>query len=107
MGGSIIGRLVALLVVLAFAFGARTTTTGAQPPKDPPKPQPGAPAVKKEPVDINSATQFQLQAVPGINEVYAKEIIDNRPYKRKDELVQKKIVPQATYDTIKSWIIAK
>ena len=29
------------------------------------------------------------------------------PYKRKDELVQKKIIPQATYDKIKDQILAK
>jgi hypothetical protein len=33
--------------------------------------------------------------------------VENRPYKRKDELVQKKIVPQGTYDKIKAQIIAK
>ncbi len=33
--------------------------------------------------------------------------VDNRPYKRKDELVKKKVIPQATYDKIKDQIIAK
>jgi hypothetical protein len=33
--------------------------------------------------------------------------IKHRPYKRKDELVQKKVIPQATYDKIKDQIVAK
>jgi competence protein ComEA len=38
---------------------------------------------------------------------YAKKIAENRPYKRKDELVKKKIIPRATYDKVKDQIIAK
>ena len=64
-------------------------------------------AVKVELLDINSATEEQLRELPGIGEAYSKRIIQGRPYARKDELVQKKIVPQATYDKVKDLIIAK
>jgi competence protein ComEA len=48
-----------------------------------------------------------LKAVAGIGEADAKKIIENRPYKSTDDLVQKKVLPKATYDRIKAQIVAK
>jgi DNA uptake protein ComE-like DNA-binding protein len=64
-------------------------------------------AAKSELIDINSVRKDQLQTLPGIGDATAQKIIDGRPYKRKNELVSKKIVSKSEYDKIKGQIIAK
>ncbi len=58
-------------------------------------------------IDINSAPKDQLDALPGIGAARADAIIKGRPYKGKDDLVNKKVIPQNVYDGIKDKIIAK
>ena len=70
------------------------------------KPAP-APAMKIELMDINSASSDQLETLKGVGKVRAAAIVKGRPFKGKDELVQKGIVPQNVYDDIKDKIIAK
>jgi DNA uptake protein ComE-like DNA-binding protein len=87
--------------LLVFVGGA--AAQGKDAAKAPAK----ADSAKHALVDINTASADELRAIPGIGDTYSKKIVDGRPYKRKDELVQKKVVPQATYDKIKDHIIAK
>ena len=68
---------------------------------------PKAEAPKAELIDLNSASEKELATLKGIGDVRAKAIVKGRPYKGKDDLVKKKIVPQGVYDDIKDQIIAK
>ena len=111
-------RALVLTAALGLAPGLAfaQATQPATPPKAPPPPAaaapkaaapPPAPAMKVELIDINSATADQLDALKGVGKARAAAIIKGRPYKGKDELVQKGIVPQNVYDDIKDKIIAK
>jgi DNA uptake protein ComE-like DNA-binding protein len=95
-------RLIVLLIVALFSTGALTAPDAwAQAPKTDMK------SMGHDPLDLNTASEADLKMIPGIGDAYAKKIVQNRPYKRKDELVQKKVMPQGTYDKIKDHVIAK
>jgi competence protein ComEA len=59
------------------------------------------------PLDINSASLEQLEGLPEIGKVKAKQIVAGRPFKGKDELVTKKILSEKEYALIKDLIVAR
>jgi competence protein ComEA len=112
-------KLLAQIAVLIFALSLFGSTAAAQTNEPGSKPEiasaasgmqagsaMSAPSSTNK-LDINTATKDQLKSLPGIGDAYSQKIIDGRPYRTKLDLVQKKIIPQGTYDKIKDSIIAK
>lgn len=55
-------------------------------------------------VNINSASQSQLEALPAIGPVTASKIVNGRPYNSVEELLTKKVVGKSTFEKIKELI---
>jgi competence protein ComEA len=52
-------------------------------------------------VNINTASESELDALPGVGPVTAQKIIDNRPYQTLDDLVAKKAIGPALFTKLK------
>ncbi len=99
--------LIAQLAVLVFALSLISSVAKAQNTSGMAGSAMAAAQNAAEKLDINSATLDQLKALPGIGDAYSQKIVAGRPYRAKNQLVQKKIIPQSLYDKIKDLIIAK
>ena len=101
----VISIIFALILASTFAFA-----TDVKLPSKPtvPSAQTATEAAKAKvvPLDINTASEAELKAMPGIGDAYAKKIIAGRPYAKKDQLKTKKIIPASLYDKIKDKIVA-
>lgn len=57
-------------------------------------------------ININSASQSELEALPGVGPVTAQKIINNRPYGSVSELKTKKILNNPLYEKLKDLLTA-
>ena len=101
-----ISIVLALMLAVTLACAAQTAKK-SEPKKGATVAQKAEAKAPADLIDIDTATAEQLQAVPGIGDAYSAKIIKGRPYKAKNELVQKKILPQGVYNKVKDRIIAK
>ena len=57
-------------------------------------------------IDINHATEDELLKVPGMTRSWAGRIVRFRPYRTKQDLLDKGVVSSEVYDRIKDYVIA-
>lgn len=94
----------ALSALLAAAVLVAAPMAHAAEPAQPAK---KAAEGRAERIDLNSAPAETLAQLKGIGPVRAEAIIKGRPYKGKDELVRRKILPQSVYDQIRDDVVAR
>ena len=97
-------RVLLLLVILLGMGGEIALSADSQ---KPPAADAKKDAARAEKLDLNTASVNELKAIGGIGEAHAKKIIDGRPYSRRRDLLNKKVIDQQTYDKIKDKVYTK
>lgn len=114
MLAALLGMLLAMPAMAQATAPARPSATmpgGTGKTVPPPGTSPNAPSPEVQRqgglIDINSASSQELDSLPGIGSARAEAIIANRPYRSKDELARRKILPPKVYEQIKDRIVAR
>jgi competence ComEA-like helix-hairpin-helix protein len=70
----------------------------------PPRPVSSATATRPEPININTATQKELQKLPGVGPKRAEEIIKRRPFKAAEDLMKVPGLKRAQFEKLKDQV---
>lgn len=55
-------------------------------------------------ISVNSASQIELELLPGVGPATAKKIMDNRPYESVSDLMMKKVMGEKLFEKVKNFI---
>ena len=61
---------------------------------------------EKAKVDLNRASVQDLMQVPGMTRTWAGRVVRFRPYRAKNNLFDRGVLPPAVYDRVKELIVA-
>ncbi len=65
------------------------------------------PSVPKTPININVASQSELESLPGVGPVTASKIINGRSYQNTSELINRKIIGKSVFEKIKNMVTVR
>ena len=94
---------VALVGALVLPGAATLERTGLPAGRAPGASSVEGPAPRAK-VDINMATAADLERLPGINRKLSQRIIANRPYRKIDDLVRRRVLGRKQLAAIKEYI---
>ena len=100
---AVVAACWAACCVASVAAAPQSNTTQAS-PKASAKPK-STPSSEAR-VDINHASAAELAKVPGLTPSWAGRIVRFRPYRTKQDLVDRGVLPSDVYDRIKDYVIA-
>jgi DNA uptake protein ComE-like DNA-binding protein len=98
-------RFAALLVAMLAVCLAATAQYRDRDTNGAPKTSVTAPAPEAR-VDINHTSIDELLKVPGMTPTWAGRIVRFRPYRTKQDLLDRGVVTSEVYDRIKDYVIA-
>lgn len=93
-------RLLVVLFGVVLAAAVPQTSSSSASTKSRPDPPPEAR------IDINHASVAELLKIPGMTASWAGRIVRFRPYRTKQDLVDRGVLPSDVYDRIKDYVIA-